>query len=398
MKKILLALSTIFLGSLNINTVFSTSLTNPSISAQGPSVQENKVFLSVPSVTQLGSDYCVAASLVSIFRFWGWTENKSQSEIFQEARQVTNTPPSENGVSANKELGEYMNNFIDKATNKKARYNFDAYRVTFGISIDDIAAFSSYVWNSLSLNTPLLMGIHPTLGLGHAVVICGYEESVDNIWYDKYIFMDPADGLTYNIMAKDIHQSFKYGIKIYGHGNLLGLKQQVRITVDPFTKELKDISANNTSVYAGEIRLNLTKHTGISDFSYFTTAFSLINLPGFSSEIKKVNDDPDIKKPLGFYTDVFPKTNIDHWNSKNEVIHIFSEVIGCETIATWVSLWILIEREQNNDLTLYLGFYGGVKVTKNSYKTNEVSPNELKGRVKISSGETLILQRNLNIS
>ncbi|ATZ16149.1 papain like cysteine protease AvrRpt2 [Entomoplasma freundtii] len=391
MKKILLALTSLLLNNSVFASVVSSPINQPIISTL--ETQEESLFLDVPSITQIGSDYCAPASLVSIFSYWGWEKDKTQSQIYQEVRAATESPVEIPGVPFNNLLAIYMNDFIQKTTGKETRYYYNAVDATFGISLEDIAIFSTYVWSSLSLNVPLLMGIHPIQELGHAVVLCGYEENLDNHWYDQYTFMDPFDGKFFDIIARDIHRDFKYGMGILGYGDMLTISDQVEINIDSFTKEIRDIPGNNQPVFVAKIGINLTKYTGISDFSYFYTAFSIFGLPNFKSEIKKVNDDPDIKEGLALSSNVLPKKNVDEWIGKNTVIHSFSEVIGCETIKTWLRLKIALQREQNNDLVIWLVFYGGAKVTKDKNFKDSDLPYELTGRIKINSSSTFVLKR-----
>ncbi|ATZ16151.1 papain like cysteine protease AvrRpt2 [Entomoplasma freundtii] len=397
MQKLLITLTTIFFSNSTIASIIPPTASQTKILAQTAQPQEEKkeVFLDVPSVLQNGADYCVAASLVSIFKFWGWIENKSQEEIFHEARLVSQTPASESGIRVNNNTAIYMNDFIHQTTNQEATYGFSGIDITFGISLDDIEIFSTYVWNSLSINIPLIVGMFPSPGLGHALVLCGYEESLDNHWYDEYGMMDPADGQIYWIMAQDLHQSFKHGFTLIGHDKMPSIKDALQIEITPFDKELRDLPGNNIPAFAGEVQLNITKHTGISNFSYFNVAFDILSLPDFKSEIKKVNDDPDLMSSFGLNTAIFPNTDIDQWGSQNTIFHSFGETIGCETIKTWTSIQLLISRIQNNELMLYLRFYGGWQVTRDSNFTPTAVNYELTGRQKISSGPTIILRRNL---
>ncbi|ATZ16150.1 papain like cysteine protease AvrRpt2 [Entomoplasma freundtii] len=395
MKKLLSYLLTIFLTNPIITSLPIIQNHQNQLFNSPHSLQKDKLFLKVPQIVQIGADYCVAASLISLFSFWGWEKDKTQSQIYQEARAITKTPTWETGIRANKDLANYINDFIQKTTGKEADYKFNGVDISFGVSLDDIAIFSTYVWNSLSLNTPIIMGIHPNRGLGHAVVLCGYEEDLDNHWFDKYLFMDPTDGKFYEVIAQDLHKIFKYGFKLLGHGNMIGINNGVSIDISAFNDELKSIAGDNKPIFIDEVTVNLTQNVAISDLSYFSTAFSSIDFPSFRSEIKKVNDDPDIRECFGISTSLLPNTNVDYWKSENKLVHAYSEVIGCETIRTWISVTILINRSLNNDLTLSFRFYGGAKVTKNNTLQEIESPYELTGRIKIISGPNLILRRNL---
>ncbi|ATZ16152.1 papain like cysteine protease AvrRpt2 [Entomoplasma freundtii] len=398
MQKLLITLTALFFSSSTLTPLVPNipSQTKTSLALQNFDPHENRqAFLDVPRIEQIGEDYCVAASLVSIFKFWGWEENKTQGQIFQEARNVTETPSTEEGVRVNIQLATYVNNFIHEATGQNANYAFNGLGITFGISLDDITVFSTYVWDSLSNNVPLILGMHPERGLGHSLILCGYQESIDNHWYDEYFLMDPADGKIYNILAQDLHRSFKYGFTIIGRGNILPAKRGLEIDLEQFTNELRDLPGNEVPVFAGEVHLNLTKHTGISDFSYFTTAFMGLSLPSLQAEIKKVNDDPVVLTGFGMFLDSFPSTNIDQWRSALTIFHTFSEAIGCETIKTWVGVETLIERAQNNNLILYLRFYGAAKVTREANSKLNSSNYELTGRIKITSGPKLNIIRNL---
>ncbi|ATZ16147.1 hypothetical protein JN01_0453 [Entomoplasma freundtii] len=397
MQKMLMILAVVFFCNTRICALLFISFVSPNISMLSPQSYETKeTLLDVPSVTQETTKYSVSASLTSIFKFWGWSGNKTQDQIYQEVRFASSALELAvtDGPIMNRDVANYMNDFIMEKTNKRAEYTFSEKPTMFRVSLNDIIIFSAYVWKSLALDTPLMLGTYSGSNT-QSLVICGFKEDITSPWHDKYGLMDPEDGQVKWVIAQVLYQALSHGFTIIGAGTMPQIQNVPDIDISPFSRDLNNLPSNNDPIYVGEVETNITKYAGMSNFFYSNATFLFLTISDFSSEIKRTDSDLDILEPFVIKPEDIITEKLVSWIPQSTFFHYGVENIGSENITTWASIKILLNPIQNNDLTILLRFYGGYNITEVSNPRRFSFPYEFRGRLIIQKASRILVRRKL---